>query len=776
MALHIPMRKLIRIATGALLAFLAAGAAVADDGPRAEDLPHQSAMGASSLFVGSQQCAACHKAEHAEWMSSQHHAAMQEANDTTVLGNFDNAKFVKDGNETTFFKKDNKYWVRTEGPDGSLGDFEIRYTFGVYPLQQYLIALPKGRFQAFGIAWDARAKEAGGQRWYDLYPDRKLTAGTPLHWTGIDQNWNYQCAWCHSTNLQKNYDRATGAFKTTWSEINVGCEACHGPASKHLEWAKTGGSSPYKHAGFSFSLDERKGAGWPMTPSGQAHRSTPLKSHKEIGVCAACHSRREQFSALPQDIGQLFDAFRPTTLDAGLYYSDGQQRDEVYTYGSFLQSKMYAAGVTCSDCHNPHSGKVRLTGNALCGQCHAPERFDVPAHHHHPANSDGAKCTSCHMPTTTYMGVDARHDHSMRIPRPDRTISLGTPNACNQCHTDKTAAWARDAVKSWYPSPNPGAQSFAEAFELGDQAAPGAQVALQDVAASESVSAIAKASALTRLARLPSSASVAIAERSLKSDNPMVRSAAIPIIAASNNPTKIALLTPLLSDPTRMVRIDAARALAGAPATTLDAADRKAFDMARQEYIDAQLFNAERPEALTNLGNLYQMEGDIAGARKAYEQAIAVDPTFVAAAISLSDVIRTSGDESGAEALLRRTLEGNPNSGPVEHALGLSLVRQRRMDEAITYLSKAAADTPEDTQFSYVLAVALHDAGKSDRAIETLKAALSRHPYDRNLLWTLAAYDYERGNRADAVKYLTLLSQLEPGRTDIIRLLNSLSQ
>ncbi|MFA5955056.1 tetratricopeptide repeat protein [Hyphomicrobium sp.] len=701
---------------------------------------------------------------------------MQEATEKSVLGNFDGATFSKDGVESTLFKKNGKFWVRTDGPDGKIADFEVRYTFGVAPLQQYLIELSGGRLQALGIAWDARPKEAGGQRWYSLYPNRKLVSGDPLHWTGIDQNWNYQCAWCHSTNLQKNYDRSTATFKTAWSEISVGCEACHGPASKHMEWAKSNGTLTYDHAGFAFSLDDRKGASWPMAANGQAERSTPRITDKEIKACAGCHARRQQFSSDPKSVNRLFDAFRPTTLDADAYYPDGQQRDEVYTYGSFLQSRMYAAGVTCSDCHNTHSGKLRFAGNTVCTQCHAAERFDTTMHHHHPIGSDSSKCVSCHMPTTTYLGVDARHDHSLRIPRPDPSIVLGTPNACNRCHTDKSAKWAKEAVESWYHSLNPGAQDFAEAFSLGDLGAPGAQEALEHIALAASSSGIAKASALTRLARFQSPHVLDLAAKSLKIDDAAVRSAAVAIIAGADATTRRTLLIPLLADASALVRIDAARALAGAPEAGLSPDDRKAFDRALAEYVDAQLFNAERPESLTNLGSLYRDRGQLNDARQALEQAIAIDPTFVAAAISLSDLVRMNGDESSAEAILRRTLAANPNSGPVEHALGLSLVRQKHADGAISLLAKAAADSPDDPRFSYVLAVALHDTGKRVDAMRTLKAALSRHPYDRDILYALASYDIETGDYESALQTVELLRSLEPERPDVAQFLSSLRQ
>jgi hypothetical protein len=188
-------------------------------------------------FVTTKVCAGCHAKEYKAWKGSHHDLAMQEASEKTVLGNFADAKFNYAGIASTFLKRDGKFFVNTDGPDGKLADYEIKYTFGVTPLQQYLIQFPGGRLQALGIAWDSRSKERGGQRWFHLYPKENIRAGNPLHWTGIDQNWNYQCAECHSTNLKKRYDASKAVYDTTWSEINVSCEACHGPGSAHVEWA-----------------------------------------------------------------------------------------------------------------------------------------------------------------------------------------------------------------------------------------------------------------------------------------------------------------------------------------------------------------------------------------------------------------------------------------------------------------------------------------------------------------------------------------------------------
>lgn len=738
-------------------------------------VPSHSMPGALT-FAGSEACAGCHGAEHQDWIGSQHKAAMQAATKETVLGDFGNATFSKDGVESTFFQRDGKFWVHTDGPDGKLADFEIRYTFGVAPLQQYLIELSGGRLQALGIAWDARPKSDGGQRWYHLYPDRKLSAGDPLHWTGIDQNWNYQCAYCHSTNLQKNYDPNSQAFKTTWSEISVGCEACHGPGSAHIAWASSPNSSESGAKGLAVGFHERRGITWSNGAEDKPVRSAPRTTTAEIEVCAKCHARRQQFADDAQAAGRLFDAFRPSHLQAGLYHPDGQQRDEVYTYGSFVQSRMHAAGVTCSDCHNPHSGKLVKSGNSVCTQCHASERFETPAHHHHVSGEKGSECVACHMPTTTYMGVDPRHDHSMRIPRPDRSITLGTPSACDQCHAGKPGSWAKEAIANWYAAPKAGAQTFAEALDLGDREAPGAQAQLSRIVIDNGNPAIARASALQRLGQFTSPEVLAVARQSLKADDPMLKAAAVAVIARADPQTRLQMLVPLLKDGARLVRMDAARALAGATEAGLSGEERSAFEMALAEYVEAQNFNAERPEALANLGGLHRDRGRLDEAAAAFRKAVEIDPAFVAASISLADLVRTQGNEGAAETILRESLTKNPGSGPLIHALALSLIRQKRASEAMPLLAEAADKSPDEPRFSYVWAVALHDGGMPGNAIVVLRNALARHPYNRDLLWLRASYEFELNNMSAAFEAAELLSRLEPQNQEARQLVDALQR
>ncbi len=716
-------------------------------------------------YVGTAACTTCHTKEAEAWRGSQHASAMAEANERTVLGNFADARFTAHGVTSRFFRRDARYYVRTGGPDGKPADFEIRYTFGVYPLQQYLVALPGGRLQALGIAWDARPKAQGGQRWFHLYPDRKLAAGEPLHWTGLDQNWNYQCADCHSTNLRKNYDLATRSYQTTWTDLDVGCEACHGPGSRHVGWAgrDAGARAADATRGLTARLDERRGVTWAIdAATGSAARSTPRATAREIETCARCHARRGQFDDRWHAGDPLGDAFRVATLEPGLYYPDGQQRDEVYVHGSFLQSRMNAKGVTCSDCHEPHTGKLRATGNAVCGQCHAPSRFDVEAHHHHKTGSPGAACASCHMPTRTYMVVDPRHDHSIRIPRPDRSVALGTPNACGGCHAREGAQWAADAIARWFPARKPGFQGFAETFAAADRGAPDLRATLASYAGDRTQPAIVRASAVERLASRPGGEGTAAIVRAAGDPDPMVRAAAARALRNAEPAVRARTLTPLLSDPIRDVRMEAARSLVGEPERSLGETQRAKLATALAEIDAALAFNADRPEAHADRGSLALARGDTDAAIAAFGRALELDPTFAPAAVNLADVQRALGRDGEAIAVLLRAIRADPRAAAPRHALGLAYVRQKKRPEALAALSEAARLAPDNPRYAFVYAVALHDAGRTKESMAVLQGALAQHRYDRDLLSALAAYSARGGDADAAAGYERRLSELRP--------------
>jgi predicted CXXCH cytochrome family protein len=779
-ASRLPKRAILVAASVALLIVVAIGLGFL--------LVHGGGWTASSpdvsiaTFVGSETCAGCHHEEAQLWWTSQHKLAMQHATDKTVLGDFNDAGFDYYRVHSRFFRKDGRFFVETDGPDGRLTIFEVKYTFGIDPLQQYLIEFPDGRLQALSIAWDTRPKDQGGQRWFHLYPEEHIRHDDPLHWTKLNQNWNFMCAECHSTGVRKNYDAKTDRFATTWAEISVGCEACHGRGSRHVAWAHSQKSwwpfakknDPTK--GLAVRFDERRDIIWrPDTRTGNAQRSfTPATLRKEIETCGLCHARRGAFSEDWSPGRPLSDTHMVSPIARGLYYADGQMLDEVYNYGSFKQSKMFAAGVTCSDCHEPHAAKLRAPGDGVCLQCHAPDKYTAAAHHRHPDIKPALTCASCHMPARTYMVVDRRHDHSFRVPRPDVSVKVGTPNACNDCHTDKPAQWAAAAIERSHGPNRKGWQNYAEAFHSAWNGQIDAAALLAAVARDHNGSAFARASALTELAPYLSPANIDLARNGLSDPDPTVRIGALDMLA-NLPPAQIwRLVSPLLSDSHRGVRIRAVALLAAVPTASQIPADRQRFDRAAAEFIAAQQLNADRPEARSTLGNFYARRGRPSEAEAEYKAALRLNPQSAVAAINLADLYRQLRRDSEGESVLRTALSVSPRDAGLHHALGLVLTRLKHRADAITELHRAAELEPERARYAYVYAVALDSAGLHGEAMTVLRESLVRHPGDRDILQALLSFSRNDGDFKAALEYAKQLVRLTPDDPNLAVLIENL--
>ncbi len=734
----------------------------------------------AATFVGRQACVQCHAREVELWEGSHHDLAMQVADENTVLGDFDNATFTYNGITSTFFKQEGKFLVRTDGPEGELREYEIAYTFGLEPLQQYLIAFPRGRYQALSLSWDTRPAQEGGQRWFHLYPDEGIQYDDPLHWTAISQNWNHMCAECHSTQLKKNYLETEDHYETTWSEIDVSCEACHGPASAHLAWAEEleAGETPRYPAqnGLVIQLKEANDVTWAFQGDNGMARRNPLRdSDLQLETCARCHARRGILYEDYQHGRPLLDTHRPALLEESLYYADGQIQGEVYVYASFLQSKMYQQGVTCSDCHDPHSLKLYGSEDGVCRQCHLPEKFETPTHHFHPEHSSGARCVECHMPATTYMVVDPRRDHSFRIPRPDLSLKLDTPNACTGCHTDRSSAWAAEVVTGWYGSQRAAQPHFGEALHAGRNSLANGERALARLADNPSMPGIARATALTLLPGYSlGPGSRQAMQNAMKSSDPLLRASGLLATEALEPPTRLGLAFPLLSDPIRAVRLQAARVLASVPSELWTSQQRSLQDSVLAEYRQSQQINADRPEAHLNLGVLHHQLGELEEAERAYQRALSMVPSSVPVRINLADLYREQNRDEEGEKLLRQALVISPDDGDVYHSLGLLLVRQKRYQEAIEALRRAAQLRPDRWRYSYILAVALQETGQVAKALETLKKAHDRHPDNLELLMLLTTLNRDSGTLEEAILYANKLIERVPDNAMFRQLLAQL--
>ncbi|MEM9016864.1 MAG: multiheme c-type cytochrome, partial [Verrucomicrobiota bacterium] len=621
-------------------------------------------------YVGLQSCTACHEDQYNEWLLSDHHKAMNPATDEFVLGDFSDTTFEHFGQIFRFFRKGDEFWVNAQDESGEYEDMKVKYTFGHYPLQQYLIPFEGGRYQALQVCWDARPAEEGGQRWYHLYPDEPVPHDDLLHWTRRHFNWNYMCADCHSTNLDKNFDPDTLTYNTTWSDMNVTCEACHGPGSEHVKWAEATRkvqAGEAREADFSelknyvqskglvVTLKEPEEGSWTINPETNLPvRTRPIASDVQVETCARCHSHRQLMEPV-YIAGQSFhDTHLPSILSDQLYHHDGQVDEEVYVYGSYVQSRMYHADVRCTDCHNPHSMKLKLPGNALCLQCHQAD-YNTPAHHFHPIGSTGSSCVECHMPHTTYMGVDARRDHSIRVPRPDIAREIGSPDACTQCHSEQTQDWAAEHFINWWGA-GPRNLHYGEILAAARQGEPGSMDRLISLAKDTSQPGIVRASAIETAGRLtPTRESVGTVTGRLGDEDPEVRvealSALLTFPPEQRNPA-----ISLLRDPVKSVRSQAARTVA-ALHTRFTEEQRSAFLAASDDFLEKQRAVSDRAAGHMDLALFHTDLGDYAKAEEAYRTASRVEPEFVPARVNLAELLYSQNRPKESETIFREAID-----------------------------------------------------------------------------------------------------------------------
>ena len=711
-------------------------------------------------YVKDTTCAACHPAAYDAWTNSHHDLAMQLATPETVLGNFDDITFEHFGIRSRFFQRNGQFFVNTEGSDGELDDFELTYTFGVEPLQQYLAPFPGGRLQSLSIAWNTEENE-----WFHLYPDEPIRPGDPLHWTGRYQNWNLMCAACHSTNLRKRYSLESDTYRTTWSAIDVSCQACHGPGSEHVELANAKNGN-----------DSKTGLGTLTSLSTDS-------SDQEIETCAPCHSRREQIASVAVHGRPLLDNYRPALLSEGLYHPDGQVLDEVYVYGSFVQSKMHAAGVRCSNCHEPHSLNLRSTDNGLCTQCHretpveqfpmlASRTYDSTTHHHHEPETSGALCVNCHMPAQTFMQVDPRRDHSFRVPRPDLSLSIGTPNACTGCHADRTDRWADEIVSGWSASQPP--RHFANLLAAGRAGQLEGHGELSELVADATQPAIVRATAL-ELLRPFGQAGLNVARAALADNDPLVRTLAIGGLEWLTPQARFTALKPLLEDPSRSVRIEAARILAEAwSIEQTDTSDRSPVIEAAREYLAAQLVSADMPATHLNLGIVHQRQDTPQPAEAEYRTALTLDPWFAPARFNLANLLNSQRRNAEATTILRDGLLLTPDNGELYYSLGLLAGEENNLEEAVDNFTRAALLMPTRSRLKYNLGLALLRVGKLAESETTLREARDLDSRDPDVLLALVRLLINQQRWTEARIFADELIRLMPTALGPQRLLNDI--
>lgn len=667
----------------------------------------ESATNVYAAYGGSASCQECHAEEYDAWKGS-HHGLAERA----PLAAFDDAAFLPGRTfhhgtqQTTVGVAGGQYQLTTTGLRGSNETFAVQRVIGVNPLRQMLVAFPGGRLQATEAAWDPRSNQ-----WFNVYGNEDRKPGEWGHWTGRGMNWNSMCAECHNTRLRKNYDAAADSYHTTMVESGVGCESCHGPMKAHNDW---------QHA------NKGKGLTDPTVRK--------ITREQMFDTCGDCHSRRAEITGDPKPGDSYWDHHLLSVVDeSDLYYPDGQIHDEDYEFTAFLGSRMYNKGVRCVDCHDFHTMKTRLPGNLLCLSCHAVGMTNAPniepeKHSFHQADSAGNLCVNCHMPQTVYMQRHWRHDHGFTIPDPLLTKQFGIPNACERCHADKGTDWNLGWVEKWYGTNmnrpyRQRAQTTARA-RLGDDAARGpllTMLAHDDYPYWRAVAA----NLLQRWVDEPAVARALVAQ--LRDTNALVRQMIVQSLgplAEAGRTDMVATVQAQLQDPSRNVRIEAARHLG----TTLDT-----NSAAGSEYLFFLDQISDQP--------LGQMQAGV------------------------FDLLR--GNATNALAHFQTAAKWDPYSAGIRHELAIVLSQLGRADEAVTELETAVKLEPRNAEFHYKLALALNEAGAVGRVLPELEEAVKLDPRHARAWYNLGLARSGRGDDAGAVEALVRAESIDPSDSRI---------
>ncbi len=735
----------VKVATSlVLLLIYAVSISSCESGQRAKE-KNEIKSTAPLHFVGASECKTCHTKEYSDWKKSDHFLAMQPANDSTVLGDFNNTTYIADGVTNQFYKKDSKFYIQTQGPDGKNHDYEILYTFGVFPLQQYLVSFPGGRLQSTRASWNSRDK-----KWFHQYGGQKLYYHDWLHWTGNGQNWNTMCASCHSTDLQKNYDFTQDSYNTTWSEINVSCESCHGAGSNHVSFVQS----------VSYKDGER-------LPNAGLKYGRNTKPQLQLNTCAACHARKADLSSTPLHSGEIMDDLIPQIITNEFYFPDGQIKEEDYEYGSFVQSKMFHNNVRCSNCHNPHSGKLILPGNALCRSCHKP-KYDTKDHHFHMVNTEGSQCVNCHMPTKTYMGVDHRRDHSFRIPRPDQSIVYGTPNACTNCHKDKSSSWATNAIKKNYGDKR--SYHFSDDLLPGSQLNDKSETHLIKLLADTTQPEIARATAANYLADIQTTKSADALTKALGDKKALVRYHAVRSL--ENFPPQVwqSLAEQNLTDKVRAVRIAAADLFHRLPTDATPASAKGAYlaaDTENKKYLQYQTDFAVGNVMLAD----YELQsGDELNAILHYVRGLKKDSLMNYARLNLSAAYSGTGKNPEALKTLHDAASIDQSNDRIFYNLGLLYYELQNIPSALANFEKAYQLGSSISGVYYNYGLLLQQQHKLKEAEQILLKGFGLNPTASNINYALAYLYMSESLPQKARPHVLVLKQMDPSNPDYQKL------
>jgi tetratricopeptide (TPR) repeat protein len=694
--------------------------------------PPTSAAPDKLSFVGREKCGKCHEDVAQGYAWSAHDRSTELAQGEAVEAPFEGEALSDKDTQAKFARKNGAptiTWTK-ERP--------VEWTIGYAPLQQYILPGDRGRYQVFFGAFDSRNKGDGGKRWYFLDPSDEAPERDG-HFQRSASVWNADCARCHSSGVLKNYDIEKDAYDTKFQDIDVSCEACHGPASRHVAFAEQNAHlekwpDTIENAGFARALSPYALRRWARNPDEKVARligegEAPPEKTDELSICAPCHSTSVDLGPSSEGYAhsQFEERFALRLIDEELFFADGQAKRDAATYNAFAQTKKHRAGVVCSDCHDPHAGTLRMPARELCSSCHSPDFYESKAHTLHDTRHEVA-CVDCHMPEKPFLGTDTARDHSFPIPRPDLALSLPLPNACETCHSHRPKWIATNFEEKFGRDlPAPTALAFHAASE-GSQDAP---EKLSQVFTDKSTAEIVRASALKRWADLGRTTPelVAKVERAAQDESALVRRVAAEVSPVLSPETRLSTLASLLTDSARPVRIAAALAFLTLP---LPEKRSDALRKALEEAKAAQIFQGDKIEGLLALATIEERLGNEAAARRYYELALQRHKGDPRAFSALAQAYERLKNDEKAQNTVLQGLKLHPKDATLLLSRGRYLVRQGNEREALPHLQGAFESAPRSLrrEVGAEYASLVHRLGDWAEAMAILRLLKREYPED----------------------------------------------
>lgn len=721
--------------------------------------PTTNSLAVAPHFVGSKSCSDCHKKFYDLWSTSKHGLAMQPYSAQFAALNLTTQTQPIAIDKASYLAQTapNQGWVVEETSSGKT-QYPIAHVLGGKNVYYFLTQLDKGRLQTLPLAYDVHTKQ-----WFDTaasgvrhFPGQN---DSPIHWREFPYTFNSSCYGCHVSQLSTNYDLASDTYHTTWLEPGINCETCHGPGAAHKQLFSqaTPGNPPKQLALIS---------------------SKQLSTEQNNAICASCHAKASPLSTSFSPGERFWDHYDLLTYENPDYYPDGRDLGENYTMTSWLMSPCARSGkLSCLHCHTS-SGRYRFQGpdaNNACMPCHASHVKDPVAHTHHPAGSPGSRCVSCHMPMTSFARMN-RSDHSMRPPMPQATQAFSSPNACNNCHKDKDAAWADKNVRSWrtrdyQTSTILWARLIDDARKRNWQRLP----EMLSFLSSQSPQNEVVANSLVRLLRQCEDASKwPVLMKLMKDPSPLVRSSVAEQLGDRLDPEELSVLLEALHDDSRLVRLRAAMALAPVPDEMLGERGRQEFKRASDDLQSALCARSDDPASHFNLGNYFGSKRDHEHAVASYETALRLRPDFTLALVNASLSYNALRQNDKAEKCLRRALEIDPQNAAAQLNLAMLLGETQRLDEAQKAFARVLEIDPKSAAAAYNLAVIDDSMGHTEQSIEYSLKAAELAPANPKYAYTHALYLAKAGQGTKALEKLKELVQKQPQFADAYVLLSDL--